>query len=356
MAGDAYERLAEQMSALPNGFPRLPSGVEVELLRRIFTPAQAELAAALRREAQTSAQIAAALGQPEHQVASLLKEMAHAELVWPGRTPHGLGYRLAPFVVGVYEAHLWHMDRESAELFERYMAEGGAKVLMQMQPPLQRVVPAQGTAESEWVLPYDDVKKLLLTARGFSVRDCVCRYERSLIGRACSAPLRTCLTFSESERPPHSNRISKDEALAILDQAEQNALVHTVMNTVESVSYVCNCCGCCCALLRGLNEYDSPNAVARANYYAEINVHECSACGICFDRCQVHAIKEAADGYVVDRSRCIGCGLCVTGCPDHAAHLRPLPAPQIVHPPHDFHAWEEERLRNRRPDPETISV
>ena len=39
----------------------------------------------------------------------------------------GLGFRLAPFVVGVYEAHLYGMIRESAELFERYMAEGGAK-------------------------------------------------------------------------------------------------------------------------------------------------------------------------------------------------------------------------------------
>ena len=277
----------------------------------------------------------------------MLKAMARAELIWISRVNGSLGFRLAPFVVGIYEAHLYGMDRESAELFERFMAEGGAKALMQMQPPLQRVVPARDATDAEWILPYDDVKNLMMKARGFSVRDCVCRYERSLVGEACSAPLRSCLTFSDSERPPHSNTISQEQALAVLDQAEEHALVHTVMNTVESVYYVCNCCGCCCALLRAMNSYGAATAVARANYYATIDAGQCNACGLCLDRCQVHAIKAGPSSYSVDRARCIGCGLCVTGCPDHAAHLLPLPATEIVRPPQDFHAWEEERLRNR---------
>jgi len=347
MITDAYERLAEQMSALPNGFPRLPSGVEVQLLRKIFTPEQAHVAAALRREVQSPAQIAGQLGLPEAAVAAMLKEMARAELVWMGRADKGLGFRLAPFVVGIYEAHLYQMDRESAELFERYMAEGGAAALMNMQPALQRVVPAQDSVEAESILPYDDVKNLLLRARGFAVRDCVCRYERSLLGKACSAPMRSCLTFSDSDRPPHQNRLTQEQALAILDQTEEHGLVHTVMNTVDSVSYICNCCGCCCALLRAINTFGGTNAVARANYYAEIDAGECNSCGLCHDRCQVHAIKVDADSYSVDRARCIGCGLCVTGCPDHAAHLHALPAAGIVRPPQNFQAWEEERLARR---------
>ncbi len=344
MSADIYECLAEQMSALPNGFPRLPSGVEVQLLRKIFTVEQAALAAVLRREPQAAAEIAAQLGRPEPEVAAELKALARAELVWVGRAGKGLGFRLAPFVVGVYEAHLWQMDRESAELFERFMAEGGAKALMNMQPPLQRVVPTHDSVDAESILPYDDVKNLMLKARSFSVRDCICRYERSLIGKACSAPLHTCVSFSDDERPPHSNRISKDEALAILDQAEQAGLVHTVMNTVESVHYVCNCCGCCCALLRALNDYGVTSAVARANYVAEIDSATCTDCGVCFDRCQVHAVLDAPDGYHVNPARCIGCGLCVSGCPIQARHLDPLPSAEIVSPPLDFAAWEEARL------------
>jgi electron transport complex protein RnfB len=348
MTQDVYERLAEQMSALPNGFPRLASGVEVQLLRKIFSPEQAEIAVCLRREPQPAAQVAAQLGLPEREVAAALKELARADLVWIGRAEKGMGFRLAPFVVGVYEGHLWQMDHESAELFERFMAEGGAKALMNLQPPLQRVAPARDSVDAETILPYDDVKKLLLKARGFAVRDCVCRHERALLGKACSAPLRSCLNFSDSDRPPHQNRITQEQALAILDQAEEVGLVHTVMNTVESVHYVCNCCGCCCALLRALNEFGGSTAVARANYYAAIDSAECDECGICFQRCQVHAIADSAGGYSVDRGRCIGCGLCVSGCPSHAVHLQPLPAAEIVHPPQDFHAWEEARLANRR--------
>ncbi len=349
MNSGAYERLAEQLAALPNGFPRLASGVEVQLLQKIFTTEQAAIVSVLRREPQTPAQVAAQIGRPESEVAAALKAMARAELVWIGRVSGSLGFRLAPFVVGIYEAHLYGMDRESAELFERFMAEGGAKALMQMQPPLQRVIPAQGATDAEWILPYDDVKNLMMKARGFSVRDCICRYERSLIGEACDAPLRSCLSFSDSERPPHANTISQEQALAILDEAEEFGLVHTVMNTVDSVYYVCNCCGCCCALLRAMNSYGASTAVARANYYAKIDADQCNACGICLDRSQVHAIKPGATSYSVDRARCICCGLCVTGCPDNAAHLCPLPAADIERTPQDFRAWVEERLRSRNP-------
>ena len=239
------------------------------------------------------------------------------------------------------------MDRESAELFERYWAEGGAKALMQMQPPLQRVVPAHDSVQADTILPYDDVRKLILAGRSFSVRDCVCRYERGLLGKACSAPLHNCLSFSDNERPPVSNRVSQEQALHILDEAEEHGLVHSVMNTVESVFYVCNCCGCCCALLRSFNEFGPGSGVARANYYAAIDADACSQCGVCTERCQVGAIKDLAAGFTVDRARCIGCGLCVTGCPSDAAHLFPLPAAEIVAPPKNFPAWEEERMAHR---------
>jgi len=107
---------------------------------------------------------------------------------------------------------------------------------------------------------------------------------------------------------------------------------------------VCNCCGCCCGLLRGITEFGLANSVARANYYAEIDQDACGRCGICMERCQVKAITTDGKSYWVDRSRCIGCGLCVTGCPDQAAHLHPLPANEIVHPPATFRDWEKARL------------
>ncbi len=347
MTADLYERLADRLDALPNGFPRTSSGVELQLLGKIFTQEQAQIAVTLGREFETPEAIAARVGRPVQDVTATLKDMARNDLVWARRGESGLEFRLAPFVVGIYEGQLWRMDREFAELFERYLAEGAMRSIMAAQPALQRVVPAQKATNVEWILPYDDVKVLLQRARGFSLRDCICRYERSLIGKACDAPLRMCLAFTEYDRPPHSNTISKDEALAVLDRAEEVGLVHSVMNTVESVTYVCNCCGCCCGILRGITEFGLANSVARANYYAEIDQDACGTCGICMERCQVKAITTDGKSYWVDRSRCIGCGLCVTGCPDQAAHLHPLPASEMIHPPVTFRDWEEARLAGR---------
>lgn len=343
MDTDVYEQIAQHLADLPNGFPRVPSGIEVELLRRIFAPGEARVVSALRREPQAAAAVAATLGLDESETLRLLKELARQEMVWPARTPSGLGFRLAPFVVGVFEGHMWKMDKAFAALFEQYLAEGAARSLMGRQPALQRVVPAQGSVEPEWVLPYDDVKKLLEAAKGFAVRDCVCRHERNLLGKACAAPVHTCLSFSALDRPPLQNIVSKDEALALLDRCEEIGLVHTVMNT-KGAGYVCNCCGCCCALLRAINEYDAHGGVARANYNAEIDRDACTACGLCLDRCQVAAIADMGDYCAVNEARCIGCGLCVTGCPSQAARLRPLPAAKLIHPPDTFAEWEEMRM------------
>jgi NAD-dependent dihydropyrimidine dehydrogenase PreA subunit len=219
---------------------------------------------------------------------------------------------------------------------------------MKPQPALHRVIPAQKAVKTEWILPYDDVRAILLNSKTFHLRDCICRVQQDKIGkRRCTFPLRTCLSFSTHDRPPHPLDISKEEALAFLDKSEEIGLVHTVSNVMKGFGYVCNCCGCCCGILRGITDWGIENSVANANYYAEINTDECLNCGTCKNRCQVHAISEKNDVSVVNREKCIGCGLCVTGCPNGAAKLQRKPDNQIVNPPQDFAAWEKERLHNR---------
>jgi NAD-dependent dihydropyrimidine dehydrogenase PreA subunit len=120
-----------------------------------------------------------------------------------------------------------------------------------------------------------------------------------------------------------------------------------VSNVIEGVFYVCNCCGCCCGVLRGVTEFGIPGSVARANYFAVIDPDECALCGVCIERCQVEAISEEGDGVVVDRAQCIGCGLCVSGCSVNAVRLEKRPDTELVHPPEDFEAWERARQKNR---------
>ena len=43
MSDTCYERLVDALDALPNGYPRVPSGREIRLLKKAFTPEEAWL-------------------------------------------------------------------------------------------------------------------------------------------------------------------------------------------------------------------------------------------------------------------------------------------------------------------------
>ncbi len=348
MSEDVYDRLASALDALPNAFPRTPGGSELQILRRIYSPDEAFVAAHLGRQAEPLGLVAARLGRPEKEVAAQLKAMAKKGQLWPDfdRASGERRYRLAPFVVGVYEASLELLDHEFAHLVERYFAEGGAAGIMAVGPALHRALPAAG-AVGEWVLPYDDIVRLIEQARTFRVEDCICRVEQAHVGNECRFPVHDCLRFFSGKRPPHPDDITKAEALAIVAEAERLGLVHAVSNNIADVFYVCNCCGCCCALLRAVNEWGFANAVARASYRVVVDAEACSGCGICAERCQVKAVGVPDGLAVVDESRCLGCGACVTGCTTGALRLERLPGAETMRPPADFAAWEEERLRQR---------
>ena len=348
MTNEVYEQLAAALDRLPNGFPRTESGVEVKILKKICSPEEAALACQLDGDLQPVDEIAARIGLPAEEATNQLFKLVRRGFAWFEKRDGKVRFRLAPFVVGIYEAQLELMDHELAHLVEEYMSNGGAAGIMQPQPALHRVVPAQNTVKSEWIMPYEDVRAILLSAKTYNIRACICREQQDQLGsRRCDFPLDICITFSNAERPPRPGDISQAEALALLDRSEELGLVHTVNNVIEGLGYVCNCCGCCCAILRGVTEWGIEDSVAQANYYAVIDPQLCNDCGTCIERCQVHAIS-AGDGFsVVDKARCIGCGLCVSGCPHEVARLEPLPESEVIQPPSDYAAWERARLHNR---------
>ncbi|RLB29049.1 MAG: hypothetical protein DRG66_02640, partial [Deltaproteobacteria bacterium] len=84
----------------------------------------------------------------------------------------------------------------------------------------------------EFILPYDEIKPLILQAKSFELRDCICRKQQDLLeNRKCDFPLNVCLNFSVKERPMGPHSITQEEALKVLNQAEEVGLVHTVNNS-----------------------------------------------------------------------------------------------------------------------------
>jgi len=345
---EPYRMLADALDRLPSGFPRTSSGLEIELLKWMFKPEEAELASRLTREYEVSDHITLRAGLGSAEAEKLLSDMARKGLIWSANRDRKTTYRLAPWIVGLYEAQVDSMDHRFAHLVEDYFQEGGMVGLMKPLPSLHRVVPAQGATKSEWILPYDDVRKLIESCKTFAVDDCVCRKQQDMLGnRKCDFPIHNCMRFSKFERPPREGDVSKEEALALLEETERIGLVHTVSNVVEGLNYMCNCCGCYCGILRGVTDFGLKNSVAVANYYASVDADSCTGCGLCERRCQVKAISLKEGVASVDRDKCIGCGLCASGCPVGAATIQLKPEEERVEPPRDYRVWEDDRLRNR---------
>jgi electron transport complex protein RnfB len=341
-----YSKLADALDRLPGRFPRTPSGAEIPLLRRLFSLEQAQLAAVMGRDFEEVAALAARIGAPLGEVGRRLEEMEAAGLVLAKEAGGRPTYRLAQFLDGIVELNMDRFGAELARLFEAYMADGGARLLMG-DPAYARVLPGEKSVRSEWVLPYDDVRSVLEQTHYILLEDCFCRTERALAGAPCRFPLHVCLNLFATEPPEGEGEVvSLEQALRILDEAEKAGLVHTVSNVRGGWDWLCNCCSCCCEWLRGYTEWQIETAVVR-NYRVALDPATCTGCGLCVDRCQVGAIAMTGALAHVETATCIGCGLCVTTCPEGALQLERLPEPDITPPPSDRVAWEEERLRAR---------
>jgi electron transport complex protein RnfB len=197
MTSDVYEQLAEALDRLPNGFPRTASNVELRVLKKIFSLEEAKIASQLSGSVEPVDVIAKNIGLSVEKAQEELIKMARRGLVWYEEVKGKPSFRLAPFVVGIYEAQLETMDHELAHLVEEYLANGGAVGIMKPQPALHRVIPAQKAVKTEFILPYDDVKTILVNSKSFGLQDCICRTQQKLLNHECEFPLRTCLFFSE---------------------------------------------------------------------------------------------------------------------------------------------------------------
>jgi hypothetical protein len=138
-----YAQLAEALDRPPNGFPRTPSGVEITILEKIFSPEEASLAVRLSGEYEAVETIAGRLGLPAEEARRPLFEMARRGLAWFEKRAGAHCFRLAPFIVGFYEAQVGSMDHQLAHLVEDYLAGGGAAGIMGPEPALHRVMPVK---------------------------------------------------------------------------------------------------------------------------------------------------------------------------------------------------------------------
>jgi electron transport complex protein RnfB len=357
MVDDIYHKLAKILDTLPNGFPATESGVEIKLLRKVFLAEDAELFCDLRLKFETAEQISKRTGRDLEGLDERLQTMGKKGQIFAIDLGGTWLYKMLPWVFGIYEFQLDRLDREFCELMEEYGATFGRQ-FFSGKPQLMQVIPVEKEIKSEHLaLPYEQVSNIIENSKSFRVMDCICKKEKGIMGEPCDRPMEVCMSFAPVpgifEKGEWTGRvISKEEAYRILAEAEENALVHLTWNMQDGLFFICNCCGCCCGVLRSINEMGIPAGdVVNSHYYAVIDPNECISCGVCADeRCQVGAIEEGEDYNVVVAEKCIGCGLCVSTCPQEAIKMVRKDEKDIATPPQDEAEWFEERGLQRGVD------
>jgi ferredoxin len=352
MSEEVYRQLARRLDTIPNGFPATESGVELKLLAKMFAPEEAALAGVMRIGAESADVIAARAGVDPKVAYRTLKAMVRKGLIRVKRGKGELGFGLMPFAVGFYEEQLPRMDAEMAALFEAYFQETRGGAISHTSPSIHRVIPVEEAVSFELeIFPYERATELLEQAKSWGVRDCICRVQQRLIGKGCDFPVENCIVFAPVENAfDHSDvtrALTKEEALQILCEAEEAGLVHSTGNYRDRHHYICNCCTCCCAVLRSVAEFEVPAAVARSDFYAVIADEACIGCGDCVERCQFGALSVPDDVCVVDETRCVGCGVCAVVCPAEAISLARRPEGETGPLPSNIKEWMAQRAEQR---------
>lgn len=353
MSTNPYVRLARRLDALPNGFPPTEDGAELHLLAKLFTAEEAALAADLRLTKVTPQQVAEQTGRDARVVRRHLKAMARRGLISWGRGDGDIVYGLMPFVVGIYEMQVGQIDHELAELFEAYYRQAFGQALS-VQPQFHRVIPVgESIGGNLEIRPFESAADIVDNAQAWGVTDCICRKQKALISEGCHHPLDVCMVFSNQpgwfENNPSILALTHQEALDTLRRAAESGLVHSVSNSQRGLWYICNCCTCSCAILRGIAEQGIADVVARSAFVNQVDQSLCLACGDCLAYCQFDALSlnEFAE---VNRQRCVGCGVCVLACPEEALILVSRPEGEAPLPPETKEEWLAQRAAARSLD------
>jgi Pyruvate/2-oxoacid:ferredoxin oxidoreductase delta subunit len=197
-----------------------------------------------------------------------------------------------------------------------------------------RVIPvAESLAAKKWVMPTEQVLRVIEAAESIALQDCECRthYKR------CENPLEVCLLLNEvgdkTVAQGNARHVSLEEATDVLKKANQSGLVHMSLYMPDhEVFALCSCCPCCCHDLQIVKRTGRNDIMMRSEYVAVTDSDNCIHCGDCEERCLFDARSIQEAGLEFNSEKCVGCGLCVTICPVEAISMVARPPGNSAQP------------------------
>ncbi len=338
MTDPVFRKLQQQLDQYSLGFPVSKSGIEIKILEKLFSVEDARIFSQLTPMLETPEQIAPKINMDIEQTTSVLADMASRGLLFSLKKSDMVRYGAIPFVHGLFEFQVNHMDKELAALVRQYMDEEFNDAMRSSASNFLRVIPIQKSVQAEHkIAAYEDALEILKTMDPIVVTDCMCRKSSGMIDDACAKPLETCFMFGSMAKyyldHDMGRQIDFQEAKKIMAMAHEQGLV-TQPATSQNPSGMCNCCGDCCGPLTSLKSHTKPAELVFSNYSIKIDDTLCTGCETCIERCQMDAIQLNDDELAnVNLDRCIGCGLCVTTCPTEAICLERKSDDEYTIPP-----------------------
>lgn len=357
-ARSGYRKLEERLNRFPQGAP--PSDTLYKILSLLFTEKEAALVAQLPIK-PFSAKLASRIWKlDEAETQEILNRLAARAILLDVDNNGTSEYMLPPPMAGFFEFSLMRtrgdIDQKLlSELLYQYLNEEEDFVkdlFFSSETRLGRVFVQESVLTNEnaiHVLDYERASHYIKTATHMGISMCYCRHKMQHLGRACHAPMDICMTFNNTAasliKHGYARRVGVSEGLELLQRAYENNLVQCGENVREQVSFICNCCGCCCEGLVAAKKFGLLQPVHTTNFIPKINGEQCIGCGKCSKVCPLgaitlvsvqgtdHAKRKVAK---VDEEICLGCGVCVRSCAYQGIALEPRPE-RVITPVNSVH-------------------
>ncbi|MHB8137556.1 MAG: 4Fe-4S dicluster domain-containing protein [Smithellaceae bacterium] len=341
---DSYNGLAQRLNRFPQGAP--PTELLFKVLKVLFSEREAQLVSLLPIKPFTDEKAAAIWKINLNDARVVLNDLADRGILLDYEGEGDTTYVLPPPMAGFFEFSLMRYRKDIdqkvlSELFYQYLnvEEDFIKDLfLNGETQLGRVFVNESVLTNEnalHVLDHERASEVIKTASQIGIGVCYCRHKMEHVGKNCSAPMDICMTFNGPAESLIRHGIARKadvvEGLDLLGRAREHNLVQFGENVQERVSFICNCCGCCCEALIAARKFGFLNPVHTANFIPEIIEEKCSGCGKCVSLCPVAAMTLVTDSDPhnprkkkanLDEDQCLGCGVCLKGCSVDALQLK----------------------------------